>query len=169
MLIRQAQPADAATIQSILTEATHWLEQSGRPPLWRTGELELPRIAADIANGIVFLAEIDHQPAATLMFQLEDEAFWPDVPPAQAGYVHRIAIRRAHAGTGLSADILHWAADSTRSLNRRFLRLDCEASRPQLKAIYQRFGFRHVDDRQVSIYRVSRYEYDVTKNHPKCT
>jgi hypothetical protein len=39
------------------------------------------------------------------------------------------------------------------------LRLDCEASRPRLRAVYEGFGFRHHSDRQVGPYFVSRYEY----------
>jgi GNAT superfamily N-acetyltransferase len=168
--IRQALPCDAEAVRSILTEASAWLEQANQP-LWRTGELAPDRIAADIASGIVFLAEISGSPAATLMYQLEDPAFWPDTPPAEAAYIHRLAIRRACAGTGLSTTLLAWAVQRTRALDRRYLRLDCEVSRPRLRAMYERFGFLHRDDRQVGPYLVARYEYDriaspKPKSHP---
>jgi hypothetical protein len=44
--------------------------------------------------------------------------------------------------------------------------LDCEASRPRLRAVYERFGFRHLDDRQVGPYYVSRYTLVVDSGPP---
>jgi hypothetical protein len=58
--------------------------------------------------------------------------------------------------------LLRWAARRAHAIGRSFLRLDCEASRPRLRAIYERFGFVHHSDRQVGPYFVSRYELDVT-------
>ena len=134
-------------------------------PLWREGELEPDQIAADVAAGLFFLAECSadgaNDPAGTFKFQLEDPVFWPGMSDDNAAYVHRLAVRRRYAGSGLSTELLRWAADRTHGLGRRFLRLDFEASRPRLREIYERFGFRHHSDAQVGAYLVSRYEYDV--------
>jgi GNAT superfamily N-acetyltransferase len=83
------------------------------------------------------------------------------MPPEQSAYVHRLAVKREFAGGGVSTALLRWAAERARSLGKKYLRLDCEASRPKLRAVYERFGFRHHSDRQVEPYFVSRYEYDV--------
>jgi GNAT superfamily N-acetyltransferase len=131
-------------------------------PLWREGELEADQIASDVAAGLFFVAERLNDPAGTFKFQLEDPVFWPDVSHDDAAYVHRLAVRRRYAGRGLSTELLRWAAHRTRALGRRVLRLDFEASRPRLREIYERFGFRHHSDAQVGAYLVSRYEYDVT-------
>jgi hypothetical protein len=61
----------------------------------------------------------------------------------------------------VSSTLLRWAVDRTRTLERRYLRLDTEASRMRLRAIYEQFGFRHHSDRQVGPYYVARYEYPV--------
>lgn len=159
-LIRPATSSDTTTISSILTEAARWLEQGGQV-MWRDSELFPERIATDVAEGLFFLAEQDGVPAGTVKFQLEDPLFWPDQPMGEAAYVHRLAVRREVAGRGVSTALLSWAAERTRSLNRRYLRLDCEASRPKLRAIYERFGFRHHSDRQVGPYFVARYEMTV--------
>jgi GNAT superfamily N-acetyltransferase len=100
-----------------------------------------------------------------MKFQLDDPLFWPDASQGEAAYVHRLAVRRRYAGSGLSTELLRWAVDRTRALGRLYLRLDCAASRPRLRAIYERFGFRYHSDRQVGPYLVSRYEYDVTKSY----
>jgi GNAT superfamily N-acetyltransferase len=160
--IRQATPQDAEVVADILKEAARWLEQAGMP-LWREDELEPARINADVSVGLFFLAEYSGDPAGTVKYQLEDSVVWPDARPQDAAYIHRLAVRRRYAGTGLSAALLRWAFERTRTLDRQYLRLDCESSRPRLRAIYERFGFRYHSDRQVGPYLVSRYEYDVTK------
>jgi GNAT superfamily N-acetyltransferase len=158
--IRQATLQDAGVVSDVLKEAARWLNELGMP-LWREDELESGRIAADVAEGLFFIAESSRDAAGTVRFQLEDPIFWPDVPLGEAAFIHRLAVRRRYAGSGLSTALLRWAVERTRRLGRRYLRLDCEASRPRLRSIYETFGFRHRDNRQAGSYFVSRYEYDV--------
>jgi hypothetical protein len=131
--------------------------------MWRDDELLPSRIIADVDAGLFFVAECEGVAAGVVKFQTEDSLFWPDVPQEQSAFVHRLAVRRRFAGGIVSSAMLHWAVLRTRSVGRRFLRLDCEASRSKLRAVYERFGFTHHSDRQVGPYFVSRYEYDVTK------
>jgi GNAT superfamily N-acetyltransferase len=132
-------------------------------PMWRDDELVAARIVADVASGLFFLAECDGEVAGIVKFQLEDSEFWPDMQPREAAYIHRLAVRRRYAGGGISSALMRWAVGRTGSLGRHYLRLDCEASRLRLRAVYERFGFQHHSDRQVGPYFVSRYEYEVTK------
>ena len=158
--IRQAMPPDAEVVADILSEAARWLEQSGAS-MWKARELDPALVAADVGAGLFFLAERSGEAAGTVKFQLEDPIFWPDAPQHDAAYVHRLAVRRRFSGTGLSSALLRWAVERTRGLRRRYLRLDCEASRPRLRAFYESFGFRYHSDRHVEPYHVSRYEFDV--------
>ena len=161
--IRQATPREVENVSGILREAARWLEQSGMA-MWRDDELSPARIAADVDAGLFFIAECDGVTAGVVKFQLEDPLFWPDVPQNQSAFVHRLAVVRRFAGGGISSALLGWAVERARSLGRDYLRLDCEASRPRLRAVYERFGFQHHSDRQVGPYFVSRYEYEVTKS-----
>lgn len=147
-------------VADILCEAARWLEQSGRA-MWRDDELISSRIAADVSAGLFFIAEREGQAAGVVKFQLEDEQFWPDVPKGESAYVHRLAVRRQFAGGNVSSVLLRWAVERTRSLGRNYLRLDCETTRPKLRAVYEKFGFVHHSDRQVGPYYVSRYEYRI--------
>ncbi len=160
--IRKATPPDSGVVTDIIKEAAQWLEGAGMP-MWCQDELEPACIVADIRAGLVVLAECSGEPAGTMKFQLDDKVFWPDAGLEDATYVHRLAIRRRHAGTGLSEALLGWAVVQTHELGRRYLRLDCEASRPRLRAIYESFGFQHHSDKQIGPYFVSRYEFDIAK------
>jgi GNAT superfamily N-acetyltransferase len=146
-------------VAAILTEAAEWLDGRGMG-MWRTNELTAERLSRDVSDGLFYLAHTD-RPVGTIKFQLSDAEFWPDFPGPDAAYVHRLAVRRAFAGKGVSTALLKWAIVRTAAAGRPHLRLDCEASRPRLRAVYERFGFRHHSDRQVGPYYVARYELDI--------
>ena len=160
--IRLATDQEVALVSEILTEAARWLQESSMP-LWREDELEPSRIADELAAELFFVAVCSGTPVGTIKFQLDDPVVWPEAKSGDAAYVHRLAVRRSFAGTGVSTALLRWAVERTRSLGRSYLRLDCEASRPRLKQLYESFGFRRFDDKQVGRYFVTRYEYSVGK------
>ena len=160
LTIRQAQPGDLDVVLAILTEADQWLEQRGMK-MWRNGEVAPDRVAQEVARGLFFLAEAG-EPIGVIKFELSDPLFWPDITDHESAYVHRLAIRRTHAGTGASMTVLTWAVDHTAALGKRYLRMGCEASRHRLRAIYETFGFRYHSDRQVGPYLFARYELDVS-------
>jgi GNAT superfamily N-acetyltransferase len=160
ILVRQATPDDADSVSGVLREAANWLESKGWP-LWQLNELSPSGIASDVNAGQYYIAECDGKSAGVVRFQLEDPLFWPDVAEGQSAFIHRLAIQRQFAGQGVSGALLKWAVGKTKSLERDFLRLDCAADRSRLRAVYERFGFRHHSDRQVGPYLVARYEYPV--------
>ncbi len=156
--IREAGPSDAALIHAVLCEAAAWLE--GRDePVWSPDEVSLETISREVREGFSYcLAESDGHPVGTLRFQLSDEEAWPDLPEGESAFVHRLAIRRSHAGGELSADLIQWAVDRATAIGRRYLRLDCVASRSKLRTLYERLGFRFHSLRQIEFGQVARYE-----------
>jgi GNAT superfamily N-acetyltransferase len=149
---------EVARIETLLLEATSWLNTQGMP-MWLPSEVSLDAIFADVRQGLFFVVEHEQRLVAAVKFQLDDPLFWPDVPNDESAFIHRFVVSREYAGRGFSTTILKWAADRARKLGKRYLRLDCEASRPKLRALYEKFGFRHHSDRQVERFHVSRYEY----------
>ena len=99
-------------------------------------------------------------------FQLEDKLFSPDIPHQDSAFIHRLAVRRKFAGGEVSSALLLWAIARTLDLGRRYLRLDCEASPPRLRAAYERMGFRFHSNKHVGPCYVARYEYDVMELSP---
>ncbi|MHC5824202.1 MAG: GNAT family N-acetyltransferase [Nostoc sp.] len=158
--IRQATRQDTVIVSDILLEAALWLQQRG-VPLWRDSEISPESISEDVGNGLFFIAEWAGEPAGTIKFQLEDLLFWPDISQQESAFVHRLAVRRRYSGGKVSSALLTWAIEQAQTLGRHYLRLDCEASRSRLRAIYENFGFRHHSDRQVGACFVSRYEYEI--------
>jgi GNAT superfamily N-acetyltransferase len=167
--IRQATADDTRTLVETLTEAADWIERLDGTTMWVEGELEEHRIRVEAEAGMFVVAEIDGQVVGAIRFQLEDRLFWPDLDGGDSAFVHRLAVRRANAGQGISTALLQWSADRARSLGKRYLRLDCDAERTRLRALYERFGFRLHSYRQVGAYFVSRYELAVVRLKPDAT
>ncbi len=159
--VRQATPQEVELVAEILNEAAGWLEERGIP-LWPREEISATRIAGAVVVGEFLLAEKDGETAGTIKFQLEDPEIWPDVPVGESAFIHRLAVRRRFAGQGVSTALLKWSVECAASLKKRYLRMDCVADRPRLRAIYERFGFQFHSERQIGPHLVARYELDVS-------
>lgn len=88
---------------AVLADAAAWLHARGV-------EQWLDRFPTDwlmpaIEAGETWLAEVDGQIVGSLVVQWEDPLFWAGYP-SDAGYLHRLAVRR-HGG-GLGAHLLLW-------------------------------------------------------------
>jgi GNAT superfamily N-acetyltransferase len=154
-VIRKAGRPDVPAVTSILREAAVWLEQGGRV-MWPVADITEGRTVSEL--DVFFLAEIGGEPAGTLKFQLVDPVCWPEVPFGDSAFVHGFAVRRRFAGTGLSTALLSWAVDRSRLLGRKYIRLDCDATRPVLRAFYENFGFRYHSDTVMGPYLLARYQ-----------
>src|SRR5438309_2329458 len=95
--IRPARLADLDTVLDILAEAARALRARGRkswpdrfPPTF---------IRRTIDAGHVYVAWQADQAAGTLTLQPADPEIWVDAPD-DALYLHRLAVRRAFAGSG---------------------------------------------------------------------
>jgi GNAT superfamily N-acetyltransferase len=161
IVIRQASGDDTPALVETLTEAATWVEQMDGTVMWVEGELEEHRVRAEADAGMFVVAEASGTVVGAIRFQVEDQLFWPDLDGSDSAFVHRLAVRRSHAGQGISTALLQWTVDRARSLGKRYLRLDCDADRPRLRTLYERFGFRLHSYRQVGAYYVSRYEMEL--------
>ena len=158
--VRRAGPDDAAAIEQMLLEAARWVDALG-VVMWDEGELIHEQIVTEVAAGQFAVAEAGDEIAGAVRFQLEDRLFWPDLEGDDSAFVHRLVVRRTFKNQGVSTALLQWAVEEARSAGRRYLRLDCDAHRPKLRSLYERFGFRFHSFRQVTSYYVARYELPV--------
>jgi GNAT superfamily N-acetyltransferase len=157
IMIQPAALPETAVVAAILCEAAAWLEQRGMP-LWQPSAFEPHSLATDVASGQYMLARWNGSPAGTFKYQYDDTEIWPDARPGEAAYIHRVAICRRYAGSGLAAVLLQAAAARAQRERCRYLRLDCEFDRLRLRAIYERCGFTYDSDHLVEPYHVARYQ-----------
>jgi len=88
--------------------------------------------------------------------------FWGNVPD-DAGYLHRLAIRRVYAGMELGRQLLQWAEGKVASAGRDYLRLDCMAENQALRQYYEQAGFTYRGEVRGEGWRASLYEKKVIR------
>ncbi len=153
LVLRPAGPEDTETVRSLLGEVSAWLLDMGlrQWPARFEDEWFVPALEA----GHTWLAHRDQEVVATITLQWDDELVWGSRPP-DAGYVHRLAVRRGAAGAGV--DLLRWAGLRTLLARRKFLRLDCWSENARLRSYYEANGFEYRGDTVEWDWTVSRYE-----------
>jgi len=147
-----------SVVAELLDEATVWVGERG----YEQWPLPFPHedIAAAIERGEVYVAELDGEVVATVTLLWNDPTYWGD-RPADAAYMHKLAVRRACAGQRIGSAIVEWADRTAAAADRDFLRLDCLGDNPAIRAYYERLGFEHRGDLVVNNRNMSIYERPV--------
>lgn len=154
--IIQANPNQVSEVSEILQEVALWLENKGIK-LWEANELAPEKIQHQVQSGMFWLAKIGDEFAGCVRFQTEDLEYWDDVPHSDSAFVHRVAVRRKFANQGVAIAMLDWAKQKAKSLNKKYLRLDCD-QRPKLCDFYESQGFKFHSEKVRSPYTVNRYQ-----------
>ena len=152
-----AQQGDLNRVLEILEEASRWLSSKGLETQWRPSPAFRQTIKDNIERGDVYVVKDLEGTVGTITLQWNDKKFWGDLPP-DAGYIHKLAITRSHAGHHLGLRLLNWAEAKTRAEGKNYLRLDCLASNKKIRDYYEKAGFVHVRDTEMPGWKASLYE-----------
>jgi len=145
--IRRATTNDVDTIVAMREEASAWLESRGINQwqnAWPTQDAQEQRISASIAAGETWMLTDNGTEVATVALDnFADPQLWTPLERAQpALYMHRLIVRRTHAGLGVH--VLDWASAKAAEIGRNWLRIDVWTNNLPLQRYYRRHGFRHV-------------------------
>jgi GNAT superfamily N-acetyltransferase len=154
--VRQAQADDADIVAALLDEATTWVNDLG----FNQWPLPFPRdqLGVAISRGEVYVIEgEDGEAVGTVTILEDDPMYWPG-RSNDALYVHKLAVRRDHAGRGIGAAIIEWANAEAAETGREFLRLDCQGDNPGIRDYYEGLGFEHRGDLEMNGQPMSLYE-----------
>jgi ribosomal protein S18 acetylase RimI-like enzyme len=155
----------------VLEEAAAWVDTLGHAT-WERGSFRSARrygnhvLREALDRGDLYLARLDDRVVATVTLQWSDPLFWPDAAE-DAGYVHRLAVRRDAAGLGIGGQVLGWAERRAGAEGRRYLRLDCPSDNARLRRYYESAGFLHRGDRILGPFDVSLYEKPLDRLLPR--
>jgi len=128
----------------ILREASRWTSTFGQP-IWLAESFTVEEQRNHAAAGEQVGGFEDSKMAACMRLQRKDRVFWPDDPPGEALYVHKLAVRRASSGKGWTARMIDWAKRECRKENAPALRLDTAAN-TKLPQFYERLGFQMIEE-----------------------
>ncbi len=152
-------PGDFEKVRRLVREAADWLRESKRTDQWAkpwpdwSGHRE--RILSDLLKGRTWMVWDGPAPAATLTvdteepLSLNEQPIWPAHKRRErALYVRRVVVSRSHAGIGLGAGLLDWAADVARKDHEAaFIRIDVWTTNLELHAYYEGQGFARSEGR----------------------
>jgi GNAT superfamily N-acetyltransferase len=160
MHVRVAQFVNAPAIAGVLTAAAAKLVEQG-VPLWSAAEVSEAAVRPHIERGWYHVGFDAEGAVGVFRLQLQDPAFWPEIPHGTSAFLHKLAVLPGRQGRGFAHELLGHAVTLTRERRLRFLRLDCAAGRPKLRAVYESFGFRHHSQKQIGSGMFDRFEFDV--------
>lgn len=153
----RARQGDLDRVLELLEEASVWLSSRGLETQWLPSPAFRQTIKDNIDRGEVYVVKDFKQTVGTITLQWSDKKFWGVVAP-DAGYIHKLAITRSHAGQRLGLRMLQWAETKAREEGRRYLRLDCVASNKTIRDYYEKAGFTHVRDTEAPGWKASLYQ-----------
>ncbi|MDP3659916.1 GNAT family N-acetyltransferase [Phenylobacterium sp.] len=145
MIVERAEAADLDEIGGLLAEGAAWMHAKGTPA-WTYAEIAPAALAARIAEGAFICARSEGTIVGVCMLSRVDLEFWPDDPLGEAGYLHRLCVRRSFAGARVTPLLVDWCVRAARAWRCKALRLDCH---PNLRGLYERLGFTYVDTRTI--------------------
>ena len=125
---------------AILRQVGQWLIDNDQT-LWQLDNLIANKLFDEYTLGNCYVMYADQLPAATFILQWKDPLYYADVPDNTAGFIHKVAIRRAFAGQGLFAPMLDFCQKQCLARNIHQLQLETDATRPSLMRFYERHGF----------------------------
>jgi GNAT superfamily N-acetyltransferase len=166
-VLRLATPGDLDVIRGLVREAAEWLRASKNTDQWakpwpdRAGQRE--RILNDLLKGKTWLVWDGPTAVATITVDTDgpldanDKPVWPGHKSREpALYVRRVIVSRKHAGRGLGAALLDWAATTAnREHKTTLIRIDVWTTNRDLHAYYERHHFTRCessDPRELSNY-----------------
>lgn len=138
--VRWAGVGDAESAVAVVRDAARRAAELG-PALWDPDGFTVEEHRALAAAGELVGGFDGGQLVACLRLQRADPLLWPEHPPGYARYVHKVAVRRSHAGQGWAARLVAWAVDEARRAGAAAVCLDTLPDGP-LPAFYAALGFR---------------------------
>lgn len=149
MKIEKATPSDLKHILDMRAETAHWLgalgtDQWSRP--FPDEPSQTQRLLDGILAGETWMVRDGGETVATITVNsFSNPLLWTESEQSEpARYVHKMNVRRSHAGAGLGGTLLDWAGHRAAAGGARWVRLDAWTTNEALHEYYRRQGFRHV-------------------------
>ena len=155
-VVVEATSSEVGIVLEILNEAAGWLRSKGIDQ-WQSRYFTRSLLLEGIGRGEVYLARQDNRVIGTITLQWSDAMFWGD-DVMDAGYFHRLAVKRECAGNGLGRVLVEWAENRAKAAGKRFLRLNCTFGNHRLRQYYEDMGFAYRGEAKLRDLRFALYE-----------
>ncbi|MGG1612357.1 GNAT family N-acetyltransferase [Paenibacillus sp. FSL K6-2441] len=131
---------DSETVRQVLVEAATWMQENGVNQ-WNPQQFTPELIRSYFEDREIYLLQESGEPVALFTLQDSDPDYWGELNVPGYSYLHRLTIRLAYRGRGLSSEILRYAAKRSKALGRPGIRLDCWNQNQKLTQLYEGLGY----------------------------
>ncbi|HGF1304736.1 TPA: GNAT family N-acetyltransferase [Klebsiella quasipneumoniae subsp. similipneumoniae] len=138
--VRVACSGDIDEVVRLMHDAAAWMSAKGTPA-WDVARIDRTFAETFVLRSELLVASCSDGIVGCCTLSAEDPEFWPDALKGEAAYLHKLAVRRTHAGRGVSSALIEACRHAARTQGCAKLRLDCH---PNLRGLYERLGFTHV-------------------------
>jgi predicted N-acetyltransferase YhbS len=126
-------------VAAILAAASAW-SKSKSSFEWHAQDISIELLTAHTEKGEMF-GWIENSKILGCMLLVDvDKVHWPEDRPGDALYIHKLAVKRSHAGIGIGETLVAFACCEAKSRGIHMLRLDT-VPETRLPAYYERQGF----------------------------
>ena len=104
--------ARADALYVIRQAAVHLIDH--QKTLWPLDELTAEQVFHGCQHDNIVTGYIGANPIAALLLTYHDPTFWPDVPPNQAGFIHKLSVVPDYQGQGVAAQMVNFAKNEVK-------------------------------------------------------
>lgn len=128
---------------NIMKEVTKWGRSVGLD-VWKDEYLTREKLIEGITENDFYVGQVLDDNACCMILQWNDTLFWPKAKENEAGYIHKLCVRRKYSGIGLSKKMVEFAIEECKKRNIDYLRLDTGWNKIKLCNLYKSLGFKLV-------------------------
>lgn len=155
---KQASAADIPLIEDILYDVTDYFEKIGDRQ-WYKFDVTWEGLSRFFRIENFLLAYLEDTPVGCMAILDHDPYFWPEIPKGGSLYIHKLAIKRAFAGSGFAKEMIGYVKELSCIQGNGQVRLDCHARKEKLRRLYEQEGFIPVKEAILDDYHAAFYEW----------
>lgn len=153
----------------VMRNAGKWMAQSGKNPSkwWLLKNLNRKFLIRHAKENEFYVGLVDGEPAvAAVLMILDSNDDWKSIDgdqPKKALYIHWLCVARRFAGRGLPNIMVDFATRLAKNNGVGLLRLDANAEKKKLQAMYDNLGFKLIGTKQESYRKTAFYQKELDK------
>ncbi|WP_432212296.1 GNAT family N-acetyltransferase, partial [Pseudomonas aeruginosa] len=103
--VRVACSGDIDEVVRLMHDAAAWMSAKGTPA-WDVARIDRTFAETFVLRSELLVASCSDGIVGCCTLSAEDPEFWPDALKGEAAYLHKLAVRRTHAGRGVSSALI---------------------------------------------------------------
>ena len=129
---------------AVMREVAGWYRDHGYR-VWRSEWLTPEELLTEEAGPENFyVGTAEGETACAFILQWSDREYWPQAPANEAGYLHKLCVRRKFVHRSMSGQVMEALKAECRRRGVKYLRLDTGYEETAVRDIYLSAGFRIV-------------------------